>query len=86
MNIQPKFLNSKKTSEMLGISRTTLKRWRLSGQLIEGVHYHLNGARSILFNVELLTDWIENRNSPEAHNKVIEAYLKRRDNRLAKVA
>jgi hypothetical protein len=82
----PHFLNSKKTSEMFGVSRTTLKRWRLSGQLIEGVHYHLNGSRSILFNVELLTDWIENRNSPEAHNKVIEAYLKRRDNRLAKVA
>jgi hypothetical protein len=79
---QTQFLNSAKTSALFGVSRTTLKRWRLTGLLIEGVHYHYNGSRSILFNVEMLTDWIQNRHAPESHNKLVEAHLKRRDNRL----
>lgn len=49
---------------------------RLKGDLIEGVHYARFGAKKIVYNGELLGDWIANRHSPEKHAEAIASYLR----------
>jgi len=64
----------------LGISASTLKYWRLGhdGQLpklTEGVHWLRVGPRKILYNLELLRDFLHNQDNPAAHQRAINAYL-----------
>ena len=71
--------------EELGISPSSLKNWRLGRQLpsggvspprlIEGVHWLRVGPRKILYNLELIRDFLYNQQSPAAHRQAIAAYL-----------
>ena len=70
----------------LGISPSSLKNWRLGRQLpsgeftpprlVEGVHWLRVGPRKILYNLELIRDFLYNQENPDAHRLAIEAYLK----------
>lgn len=43
---------------------------------VEGVHYQKIGTRKILYNLQLIENWVATRHSPREHELVIEQYLK----------
>jgi hypothetical protein len=59
-----------------GVSSDTLKHWRVSGSLQRGLYWWtLPNSDRILWNLDLVRDWMVNGNSP-AHQRAIERYLK----------
>lgn len=58
-----------------GLSASSLKRLRLSGDLQEGIHWQRFGSRKVLYVVPLIKDWIANRHTPQMHQQAIAAYL-----------
>lgn len=81
-SISPVWVKTTEAAKLVGLSPSCLKTYRLKhGWLIEGIHwvYTNSGRRMILYNVELLCDWVANRASPEVHLWKIEAYLVDRD-------
>lgn len=78
--IQRIFVGKDEASLALGISTSTLKKWRLGNAaatpvLTEDVHWVRSGSRLVLYNLPLLTDFVANRSNPELHQKAITAYL-----------
>lgn len=43
---------------------------------VEGIHYQKIGTRKILYNLQLIENWVATRHSPREHELVIEQYLK----------
>lgn len=75
--VKSKFVNTSKCAEISGLSPMTLTRRRLSGVLIEGVHWVVmpgENARRILWNVDLVLDYIATGGGP-SHERACEAYL-----------
>ena len=68
------FANKQVASERLSLSFTTLKKYRLDGTWIEGTHWVRVNSRCILYNLELLQDWLHNRQDPIAHHRAIDLY------------
>ena len=68
------FVNKRQASECLSLSSSTLKKYRLNGEWIEGVHWVRINSRCVRYNLELLKDWLQNRGSPKAHMQAIERY------------
>jgi hypothetical protein len=68
------FVDKYQASEIVGLSPDTLKRERLLGNLIEGIHYVKLNSRTIRYNSDLLKDWIQNRHDQLAHQRAIEIY------------
>ena len=77
MEIKIKFITKRQAEELTGFSCETLKKWRLSGKLIEGVHWIRvgNTQRVVRYNQSLLIDFLQNQQNPLAHERAIEAYL-----------
>ncbi|MEL6263585.1 MAG: hypothetical protein AAFR12_21275 [Cyanobacteria bacterium J06626_6] len=68
------FVSKRKASECLNLSSSTLKKYRRNGEWIEGLHWVRINSRCIRYNLELIKDWLHNRNDPVAHLKAIETY------------
>lgn len=68
------FVNKRQASECLSLSGSTLKKYRLNGEWIEGVHWVRINSRCVRYNLELLKDWLQNRGNPEVHMQAIETY------------
>jgi CHAD domain-containing protein len=68
------FISKQEASQRLQLSGTTLKRYRLQGLLIEGIHWVRINSRCIRYNLELIQDWLHNRHDPIAHQRAIEIY------------
>jgi tRNA(His) 5'-end guanylyltransferase len=68
------FVNKKKASEWLNLSPATLKKYRLQGDWIEGIHWVRINSRCVRYNLELIKDWLHHRSDPTAHLKAIEIY------------
>ena len=68
------FVNKRQASECLSLSGSTLKKYRLNGEWIEGIHWVRINSRCVRYNLELLKDWLQNRGNPKAHMRAIEAY------------
>jgi CHAD domain-containing protein len=68
------FVSKKKAIEALDLSGETLKRYRLHGEWIEGIHWVRINSRCVRYNLELIQDWCSNRNDPITHMRAIEAY------------
>ncbi|MEO0984038.1 MAG: hypothetical protein AAFY20_00655 [Cyanobacteria bacterium J06639_14] len=58
----------------LKLSDSTLKRYRLQGLLVEGIHWVRVNSRCTRYNLELIQDWLHNRHDPAAHQRAIEIY------------
>jgi hypothetical protein len=74
-------------AKLIGLSPSCLKNYRLKKKfLIEGIHwvYTNSGRRTILYNVELLSDWVATRADPEQHQRTIEVYLHAQSSKRAK--
>jgi len=69
------FSGKRLVHRQLGISGDMLKDYRRRGLLIEDIHWVRLNPRVILYNVVLMTDWIQNRNDPGAHQRAIDLYL-----------
>ncbi|WP_242578229.1 hypothetical protein [Chroococcus sp. FPU101] len=68
------FASKQEASQYLQLSGTTLKRYRLQGLLIEGIHWVRINSRCIRYNLDLIQDWLHNRHDPIAHQRAIEVY------------
>lgn len=71
------FVDKKNATQSLNLSGETLKRYRLSGEWIEGIHWVRLNSRCVRYNLELIQDWFHNRNDPQAHWRAIEIYQER---------
>ena len=70
------FVSKKTASECLNLSESTLKKYRLKGDWIEGIHWVRLNSRCIRYNLVLIQDWLHNRGNPTAHLQAIETYQK----------
>jgi tRNA(His) 5'-end guanylyltransferase len=68
------FISKRQAIESLNLSGATLKKYRLQGDWIEGIHWVRLNSRCVRYNLELIKDWLHNRHNPEAHLRAIEAY------------
>jgi hypothetical protein len=68
------FVNKRKAAELTGFSSHTLKKLRISGDLIEGVHWVKHNPRVVLYNAALLVDWVQNRHDLHVHQRAIETF------------
>jgi tRNA(His) 5'-end guanylyltransferase len=68
-------------TKLTGFSNSTFKRFRRSGQWIEGIHYHEYNSRCIRYVPELCRDYFENQQIPEAHQRLVDKYTKQKENR-----
>jgi hypothetical protein len=68
------FVSKREISQRLSISATSLKRYRLNGRLIEGIHWVRLNSRCIRYNFDLITDWLQNRERLDIHQRAIEVY------------
>ncbi|MBD2028184.1 hypothetical protein H6F80_27890 [Leptolyngbya sp. FACHB-711] len=59
-------------SSLTGLSPETLKKYRLSGFLVENIHWIRLNQRTIRYCVPLVLDRIQNQHFPQEHNKAIE--------------
>ncbi|MGL5807203.1 MAG: hypothetical protein ACRC2R_09900 [Xenococcaceae cyanobacterium] len=80
--LQAVYISKKDAIASIGYGESTLKHWRQSNRLIEGIHYVKNGATDIRYHREMLLDFVRNLNDPSAHNKAIEAFVIGRETRL----
>jgi hypothetical protein len=69
-----RFVGKGEATRCLNVSDTTLKRYRLQGLLMEGVHWVRLNSRCIRYNLDLLQDWVQNRDNPLAHQRAIDIY------------
>lgn len=70
------FVGKREAERITGLSHETLKKYRLQGVLIEGIHWVRQNQRLILYNALLLSNFIQNRNDPNQHGIAIEHYLR----------
>ena len=68
------FVSRQEITQRLSISATTLKRYRLSGRLIEDIHWVRLNSRCTRYNFELICDWLQNQNNWRVHQRAIEVY------------
>ncbi len=68
------FVSKKQASECLDLSSSTLKKYRLNGEWIEGLHWVRINSRCVRYNLDLIKDWLHNRSDPSAHLRAIEVY------------
>lgn len=62
-------------TERTKISDKSFYRYRKLGLLQEGVHYFTLSYNKVLYNLDLILDWIANRQNPEAHERAIQNFL-----------
>lgn len=68
------FVSQYEVARHLNVSATTLKRYRRDGKLIEGIHWMRLSQRCIRYNLDLIRDWLQNRNNWPVHRRAIEVY------------
>jgi hypothetical protein len=68
------FVGKKQAAESLQMGSTTLKKYRLTGCWIEGIHWVKLNSRCVRYNLDLIQDWLQNQSDPAAHQKAIERY------------
>ncbi len=69
-----RFVGKGEAARCLNLSGATLKRYRLQGLLVEGIHWVRLNSRCIRYNLDLVQDWAQNRDDPAAHQRAIEIY------------
>jgi hypothetical protein len=68
------FVSKQEASQFLTLSGETMRRYRAKGEWIEGIHWIRVNCRCVRYNLDLLEDWVYNRNNPNAHQRAIAAY------------
>lgn len=70
------FIEKREAANLLKCHPGSLPRYRKDEKIgwIEGVHYTRPNGQKVLYNKELLHDWLVNRHDPAAHLVAIENY------------
>jgi hypothetical protein len=68
------FVTAKEIKEFTALSDGTLRLLRQK-EWVEGAHFCVIGYSSIIYNRDLIADWIANRHQPELHQNAIDIYL-----------
>ncbi len=68
------FVGKQQACEFLALSNDTLKKYRLQGEWIEGIHWVRINQRCVRYNLPLIQDWMHNRCDPAAHQRAIATY------------
>lgn len=68
------FVTKHKIIEYLNLSEATLKKYRRSGEWLEGVHWVRVNSRCVRYNLDLIEDWMNYRHDPEVHLRKVIAY------------
>jgi hypothetical protein len=68
------FGNKKELQKIFSACDTTLKKYR-KFHWTENIHWFRINSRKIIYNLDLIQDWLENKNNPCQHNKNIIKYL-----------
>ena len=68
------FVSKQQASKCLDLSSETLKKYRLQGDWIEGIHWVRINSCCVRYNLELIQDWFHNRHDPKAHWRAIDVY------------
>lgn len=71
------FVSKRQVSQSLDLSGETLKKYRLQGDWIEGIHWVRINQRCVRYNLDLIQDWLHNRHDPVAHQRAIALYQSR---------
>ena len=73
-----KFVGKQAIAKLTGLSEETLKKYRLGGVWTYGTEHiywiRLN-SRTVRYNYELISDWMQNCHDPMAHQRAIDFYL-----------
>jgi hypothetical protein len=72
---QAVWCNKHEAAQILGLSQSTLKKLRLTDQLIEGIHWVRFSSRCVRYNVELLKDWAATRMESGNHDLAVANFL-----------
>jgi hypothetical protein len=68
------FIPGSNLSVLTSLSISTFYRLRSEGVWDEGIHYSIVRKR-VLYNFELIQDWISNQHQPQQHERAIQNYL-----------
>lgn len=68
------FVGKRQISKSLNLSSDTLRKYRLEGVWLEGIHWIRINSRCVRYNAELIQDWAHNRQNPTAHRRAVEIY------------
>lgn len=71
-----RFVKRKELEEATGLSGSSIKKMTMENVWTEGVHYFRYSSRLNLFNLELIQDWLVNRNNPHVHQRAVEGFLR----------
>lgn len=77
----PIYVTTAAAAQLFSVSKETLKTWRLGDRrggkpkLIKGVHWVNIRERKVLFNRELLADFVSNMHRPEHHERAVRRFL-----------
>jgi hypothetical protein len=66
---QAVWCNKHEATTISGVSDSTLKKLRLTNQLMEGIHWTRFSSRCVRYNIELLKDWAANRTHTANHDQ-----------------
>ena len=70
-----KFVGKQVIAELTGLSEETLKKYRLGGIWTEHIHWIRLNSRTVRYNYELISDWMQNCHDLMAHQRAIDFYL-----------
>jgi hypothetical protein len=68
------FIPGSELTARTSLSTSTLFRLRRTGDWDEGIHYSIVRGR-VLYNFDLIQDWIANQHQPAQHERAIQHYL-----------
>lgn len=68
------FVTKHRIAALLNLSPETLKKYRLDGRLIEGIHWIRVNPRVVRYNLPLIQDWLQNHGDPQVHQRAVENY------------
>jgi Putative excisionase (DUF1233) len=70
-----KLVTAKQLTQEIQLSTRTFTRLRDQGKWELGIHYFRFSKSKILYNLDLIQDWIANQHHLDLHQNAIEAFL-----------
>lgn len=70
------FIDKHEAGKLLKRHPQSLARYRSNPQIgwVEGIHYTRPNGQEVLYNKQLLLDWLANRHDLDAHLRAVEIY------------
>lgn len=72
--MEAQFVSKHEIARLIHVSPETLKSYRRSELLVEGIHWIRVNSRVVRYNLPLVQDLFQNLNNPTAHQRTIDNY------------